>query len=491
MTTDSEFASLGLDPQLVTTLQKLGYEEPTPVQRAALPLLIAGNDVLAEAATGTGKTAAFALPLLQRLQPFLPKSQARALVLVPTRELAMQVTTAMQKYGAAMKVSVVPVYGGASISQQIGQLHRGVHIIVATPGRAVDLLNRGALDLTKISCVVLDEADEMLDMGFSEDLETLLSAAPLERQTALFSATMPKHIAVMAKKHQRNPIHLKIEKTDNERDEPLVEQLAVICPDSLKLAAFERVVLAEDPSAALVFCRTREDVDDVCAALNRDGFAADALHGGHSQAQRDAVMRRFRTGQTKLLVATDVAARGLDVSGMSHVFNFDLPESPEVYTHRIGRVGRAGKTGKAISFCTPSRTSWLGRFERQTRGRIEQMHVPSTKSLLKRQMEELEASLAPLFEAPDEDTVALIEAWSETHTPESIAAAALFALQQERYGSQGLLLAKYPDESFRAPASRAKPHAGPFKPGAFKPAPRSAPPTRAKHPPHPRAKPSK
>lgn len=467
MTTDSEFATLGLDATIVETLIKLGYETPTPVQRAALPLLIAGQDVLAEAATGTGKTAAFALPLLQRLRPFLPRSKARALILTPTRELAIQVKTAITEYSTGLRASVVAVYGGASMGQQIGELRRGVHIIVATPGRAVDLLSRGVLDLSEISTVVLDEADEMLDMGFQEDLETLLSAAPAERQTALFSATMPRHIANLARKHQKDPVHLKIERSTTEQNAPLVEQFAVVCRDEHRLAAFERVVLAEQPSTALVFCRTREDVDGVCNALNEDGFAADALHGGHSQAQRDAVMRRFRNGQTKLLIATDVAARGLDVGGMSHVFNFDLPESGEVYTHRIGRVGRAGKTGRAISFCSPHRTAWLGRFERQTRGRIEPMPVPTSRDLKKLQEDSLQAELVLRLETPDEDTLAMIQEWGTKYSIETIAAAALAALSQERYGKQRELFTKIPDEAFRAPSRsgppshRAGPSSGP------------------------------
>ncbi|MCW2776623.1 MAG: box helicase domain protein, partial [Frankiales bacterium] len=346
------FADLDLRPELLAALSSLGYEEPSPIQREAIPPMLAGRDVLGQAATGTGKTAAFALPLLQRLRP--GGRSPRALVLAPTRELAMQVSEAIHRYGRDLGARVLPVYGGQPIGRQLKVLDHGVDVVVATPGRAKDLIERGALKLDEVETVVLDEADEMLDMGFADDLEAILGAAPQERQTVLFSATMPSRVNHMVRKHLKDPVRVLIQRETTEPGEaPKVRQVAYVVPRSHKAAALGRVLDIEAPVATIVFCRTREDVDGLTETLNGRGYRAEALHGGLSQEQRDRVMGRLRSGVAELLVATDVAARGLDLDQLTHVVNFDVPNAAESYVHRIGRVGRAGREGVAVTLAEP------------------------------------------------------------------------------------------------------------------------------------------
>ena len=389
------FAALGVAPALLRTLASLGYEEPTPVQREALPVLIAGRDVLAEAPTGTGKTAAFALPMLQRL----PLGTAAAgktlgLVLVPTRELAMQVAEAFHRYGQDVGARVLPVYGGQPIGQQLRGLQRGVDVVVATPGRAVDHLTRGSLKLDQVATVVLDEADEMLDMGFAEDLETILSATPAERQTALFSATISPTIQRIARKHLREPVRVAVRSEAHDgAGTALVRQVAYVVRRPDKLAALCRLLDVEDPASALVFGRTREEVDDLARALSGRGRDAAALHGGMSQDMRDRVMARFRDGSLDVLVATDVAARGLDIEHVSHVVNYDVPSDPDAYIHRIGRTGRAGREGTAITLVEPREHRLLRNIEAATRQRLEIGHVPTVADLRERRLELLRATL--------------------------------------------------------------------------------------------------
>src|ERR687895_2208283 len=348
MTTSAEptsgFSTLGLSEAIVATLTTLGYEEPTPIQREAIPPLLEGRDLLGQAATGTGKTAAFALPLIQRVVPTrgdggMDRDRGVGiLVLVPTRELAMQVAEAVHKYGKGLGVSALPIYGGQAIQQQLRALRRGVDVVVATPGRALDHIRRGPLDLSSVRAVVLDEAAEMLDMGFADDLEAILEAVPEGRQTALFSATMPPRIASIAKRHLREPVHVKVaDEPVATGDVPRVRQSAYVVQRQHKVAALGRILDMESPTSAIVFCRTRTEVDDLTETLNGRGYRAEALHGGMDQEQRDRVMRRFREGTADLLIATDVAARGLDIEHISHVVNFDVPSAPDAYVHRIGR----------------------------------------------------------------------------------------------------------------------------------------------------------
>ena len=349
------FGTLGLVKELSTAVSALGYEEPTPVQRETIPLLIAGRDLLAQAATGTGKTAAFALPMLQRLSEDADaKRHTRGLVLVPTRELAMQVAEAIHKYAKGVGIKVVPIYGGAPISQQVRTLERGAGIVVATPGRALDHIRRGTLKLDQIRVLILDEADEMLDMGFAEDLDAILESTPKTRQTGLFSATIPTRILSIAQRHLNDPARVTIAREKTAAGKlPRVRQVAYIVARAHKPAALDRVLDMENPTSAIVFCRTRLEVETVVETLSAHGHRAQALHGGMMQRERDRVMHMFRAAKVDLLVATDVAARGLDIEHLSHVVNYDVPSAPDSYVHRIGRVGRAGREGVAITLAEP------------------------------------------------------------------------------------------------------------------------------------------
>jgi ATP-dependent RNA helicase DeaD len=395
----SPFADLGLDPRLVQTLVELGYEEPTPIQREAIPPLAAGRDLIGQAATGTGKTAAFALPVLQRLAEAVAggerdRGRPSALILVPTRELAMQVAEAMHRYGRKLRVGVLPIYGGQAYGPQLRALERGVDVVVATPGRALDHLRRGTMKLDGLAVVVLDEADEMLDMGFADDIEAILKETPEARQTALFSATLPPRIVGIAKRHLKDPvkIHVGAEKVAT-GELPRVRQTAYIVPRGHKLAALSRVLDAENPTSAIVFCRRRTEVDELAETLAARGYRGEALHGGMTQDQRSRVMKRFREGGIDLLIATDVAARGLDIEQLSHVVNFDVPCEPESYVHRIGRVGRAGREGVAITLADPREHRQLRDIERATKQKIEVARVPTVADLRARRLELTRAAL--------------------------------------------------------------------------------------------------
>jgi len=382
------FADLNLRSELLSALTDLGYEEPTPIQHEAIPAILAGRDLLGQAATGTGKTAAFALPILQRLAEEGTRSAPFALVLVPTRELAVQVSEAMHRYGRRLGTRVLPIYGGQPIGRQLKALERGVDVVVATPGRALDHIRRGTLSLETLRIAVLDEADEMLDMGFAEDIESILEQTPEARQTVLFSATIPARIAAIARRHLRNPVRIEIARESLVAGEaPRVRQTAYLVARAHKVAAIGRVLDVEAPSSAIVFCRTRNEVDQLTETLNGRGYRAEALHGGMGQEQRDRVMARLRSGTTELLIATDVAARGLDIEQLTHVVNYDVPSAPESYVHRIGRVGRAGREGVAITLAEPREHRLLKNIERVTRQRIEIAKVPTVADLRARQLE--------------------------------------------------------------------------------------------------------
>jgi ATP-dependent RNA helicase DeaD len=388
------FDDLDLRPELLAALTALGYEEPTPIQQQAIPPLLAGGDLLGQAATGTGKTAAFALPVLQRLPAGDRGTAPTALVLVPTRELAMQVSQAFHRYGRELGARVLPVYGGQPIWRQLKALERGVDVVVATPGRALDHLGRGTLDLDHLEVVVLDEADEMLDMGFAEDIEELLGATPPGRQTMLFSATMPPRIDAIARAHLTDPLRITLGgKAAPASARPRVRQSAYLVTRAHKPAALSRVLDVENPDAAIVFCRTRTEVDELTETMNGRGYRAEALHGGMTQDQRDRVMGRLRSETAELLVATDVAARGLDVEHLSHVINYDVPSAPEAYVHRIGRVGRAGREGVAVTLVEPREHRTLQAIERHTGQRIPVEQVPTVADLRARRLELTRASL--------------------------------------------------------------------------------------------------
>ncbi|MFZ5870555.1 MAG: DEAD/DEAH box helicase, partial [Actinomycetota bacterium] len=392
--TPLSFADLGLRSELLEALTALGYEEPTPIQAEAVPALLEGRDLLGQAATGTGKTAAFALPLLERLAGEPGGEAPRALVLVPTRELAVQVSEAVHRYGRRLGARVLPIYGGQPIGRQLRSLAAGVDVVVATPGRAVDHIKRGTLRLDQLRVVVLDEADEMLDMGFAEDIGSILDAAPADRQTVLFSATMPGRINAMVRTYLTDPVRIRIEREQPGGEQgPLVRQSAYVVARAHKPAALGRVLDVEAPTAAIVFCRTRDEVDQLTETLNGRGYRAEALHGGMGQEQRDRVMGRLRGGTADLLVATDVAARGLDVEHLTHVVNYDVPSAPESYVHRIGRVGRGGREGVAITLAEPREHRMLKTIERVTRQRIPVEKVPTVADLRARRLELTRAAL--------------------------------------------------------------------------------------------------
>jgi ATP-dependent RNA helicase DeaD len=420
------FAGLALRPELLKALTSLGYEEPTPIQREAIPPLLAGHDLLGQAATGTGKTAAFALPLLHRLEPD-GKGGPAALVLVPTRELAEQVSQAVHRYGRDLGVRVLPVYGGQPIGRQLQALQRGVDVVVGTPGRVLDHISRATLHLSDVRTVVLDEADEMLDMGFAEDIEAILAETPQSRQTVLFSATMPPRIDGIARRHLKEPVRIQMGREASAPGEiPLVRQSAYVVARAHKPAALGRVLDVEAPAAAIVFCRTREEVDQVTETLNGRGYRAEALHGGMSQDQRDRVMNRLRAGSTELLVATDVAARGLDVEQLTHVVNYNVPSAPEAYVHRIGRVGRAGREGAAITLAEPRESRMLKAIERLTRQRITLEKVPTVTDLRARRLELTRAALESSLQADDlERFRVVIESLTSEFDIETVALAAV------------------------------------------------------------------
>lgn len=429
------FAALGLEAPLLTTLETLGYEEPTPIQREAIPPLLSGRDLLGRAATGTGKTAAFTLPLLQRLAHLAHQPNPSALILVPTRELAIQVTEAVQRYGKEQRISILAVYGGAAIRPQLIALKRGVDVVVATPGRALDHIRRKTLQLKDLKIVVLDEADEMLNMGFAEDLDAILQQTPAARQTALFSATMPPRIASIARRHLQDPIEIQIVKEPVKAGTlPRVHQTAYLVARPHKVAALARILDMTSPKSTLVFCRTRLEVDELTSMLNGRGYRGEGLHGGMNQAQRDRVMQSFRSGKTELLVATDVAARGLDISHVSHVMNYDVPSSPEAYVHRIGRTGRAGRAGEAITLVEPRERWLLQNIERLTKSKIEMATLPTVADLQAKRLERIGASIEEILRANQFDPFrVVVNALTDKFDPADVAAAAI----QLAYGSKG------------------------------------------------------
>jgi ATP-dependent RNA helicase DeaD len=437
----SGFADLGLAPDLCRALSGLGYEEPTPIQQAAIPPLIERRDLVGQAATGTGKTAAFALPLLQRIIAGGGQDDGPlALVLVPTRELAIQVSEAMRQYGQGAGVRTVPVYGGQPIGQQLRALSRGADVVVATPGRALDHITRGTLNLGGIDVVVLDEADEMLDMGFAEDIESILGHTPETRQTALFSATIPPRIDGMVRRHLRSPVRVELGRqapTPSSDGGLLVRQSAYVVPRGHKPAALRRVLDLEAPGAAVVFCRTRDEVDQLTEILNGAGRRAEALHGGMDQQQRDRVMGRLRSETINLLIATDVAARGLDIEQLTHVVNYDVPSAPESYVHRIGRVGRAGREGVAITLVEPREHRMLKTIQRATGQPIAIEKLPTVADLRARRLELLRAAIELSLVEDDLDPFqAVVGPLSEQFDPYKVALAAV-KLAHEASGAPG------------------------------------------------------
>ncbi|MBY0009009.1 DEAD/DEAH box helicase [Paenibacillus typhae] len=367
------FAEFGLEPKVLQAITELGFEESTPIQEQAIPIALTGADMIGQAQTGTGKTAAFGIPLISKISR--EDEKITALVMTPTRELAIQVAEEIGKLSRFKGLRSLAIYGGQDIGRQIRGLKKKPQIIIGTPGRLLDHINRKTIRLDDVQTIVLDEADEMLDMGFMEDIQSILKLVPEERQTMLFSATMPPNIQRLAQQFLKNPQHVSV--IPKQISAPLIDQAYIEVPERQKFEALSRLIDMESPELAIVFGRTKRRVDELAEGLQKRGYSADGLHGDLSQNQRDAVMRKFRDGSIDVLVATDVAARGLDVSGVTHVINFDLPQDPESYVHRIGRTGRAGKEGTAWSFVTPREIDHLHLIERVTRHRITRKPLPT------------------------------------------------------------------------------------------------------------------
>jgi ATP-dependent RNA helicase DeaD len=420
MTTD--FSSLNLREELVRAITGLGYAEPTPIQSTIIPIMLTGADVIGQAQTGTGKTAAFALPILQN---FTPQRYVQALVLAPTRELALQVADSMTEYGKHLDVRVLAVYGGQPYGPQISRLNRGVDVVVGTPGRLLDLIERNALNIKHVRILVLDEADEMLNMGFMEDVEKILAETPAERQTALFSATMPPRIRSLANRFMREPQHVNIKR--DTLTLASTEQRYYLVHETDKTNALTRLFEVEPIKSALIFARTRAETATLANELVVRGIPAEAIHGDLDQNARERVLGRFRANQLKVLVATDVAARGLDIEDISHVFNYHLPDDAEVYVHRIGRTGRAGKTGVAITLLSPREKRRLREVEALTKQPIKKMELPTVSDIHRYRESQVVENLKiwlgrGRYKRELEMVQTLVE---EGHDPLNVAAAAL------------------------------------------------------------------
>jgi len=392
------FADLNLAPPLLKALEDVGYETPTPIQAQTIPVLLQGKDVVGQAQTGTGKTAAFALPLLSRID--LSQKSPQLLVLAPTRELAIQVAEAFQTYAHHMKgFHVLPIYGGQSYEIQLRQLKRGVHVVVGTPGRVMDHMRRRTLKLDKLQALVLDEADEMLRMGFIDDVQWILEQTPENRQIALFSATMPPAIRKIAEQQLNNPqqITIKVKQTTAET----IRQRYWMVSGRHKLDVLTRILEAEPFDAVLIFVRTKVATEELADKLGARGYAATALNGDIAQKQRELTVNRLKKGHLDILVATDVAARGLDVSRISHVINYDIPHDTESYVHRIGRTGRAGRAGDAILFVAPREKRMLYAIERATRKRIDQFEMPTTEAINDKRIAEFKQRITDMLESDE------------------------------------------------------------------------------------------
>lgn len=374
------FEALGISRELTNLLKQNGISEPTPVQRQTIPLLMKGNDVIAQAQTGTGKTLAFALPILERVN--VQKEQVQALILTPTRELAIQITAELKKLAPAFKANVLAAYGGQDVDAQIRKLQRAPHIVVATPGRLIDHMTRGTVSLGKLSMLVLDEADQMLHMGFLSEVESIITQTPKARQTMLFSATMPDAVRRLASQYMNDPEDVQIRSANVTLDS--IKQLVVDTTDRGKQKALITLLEQHSPYLAVIFCRTKIRAKKLNEALQDHGFESDELHGDLTQAKREQVMKRFRDAKLQVLVATDVAARGLDVEGVTHVYNYDMPLDGESYIHRIGRTGRAGQTGMAVTLATPYDASKLASIERSINARLEHRSIERDGELTSR-----------------------------------------------------------------------------------------------------------
>ncbi len=455
---DLTFADLGLDERVLRAVHDVGYETPSPIQAATIPTLLTGRDVVGLAQTGTGKTAAFALPILSRLD--LGQKTPQALVLAPTRELALQVCEAFERYAAHLRgVHVLPVYGGQGYGVQLSALRRGVHVVVGTPGRIMDHLERGTLDLGELRFLVLDEADEMLNMGFAEDVETILADTPEDKNVALFSATMPAQIRRISKKYLRDPEEITVKNKTATATNITQRYLTVSYPQ--KVDALTRILEVENFEAMIVFVRTKNETETLAEKLRARGFSAAAINGDVPQVQRERTIGELRDGKLDVLVATDVAARGLDVERISHVVNFDIPTDPESYVHRIGRTGRAGRSGDAISFVTPRERHLLRAIEKTSRKSLTEMQLPTVEDVNVTRLARFDDSISEALTAPERisffrDVVAHYV--REHDVPELDVAAALAVVLQ---GDTPLLLDPEPERPTRPARGRDADDRGP------------------------------
>ncbi|MDF2556888.1 MAG: box helicase [Bacillales bacterium] len=416
------FSELGISKATLKSIEKMGFEEATPIQAETIPLAIQGGDVIGQAQTGTGKTAAFGIPMIDKIET--KKDEIQGLVIAPTRELAIQVAEELYKLGSDRRIRVLSVYGGQDISRQIRALKKAPHIIVGTPGRLLDHINRKTVRLNTVQTVVLDEADEMLNMGFIEDIESILSQVPAEHQTLLFSATMPDPIRRIAARFMVDPQTVKVKAKEMTGES--ISQFYVRVAEREKFDAFTRLLDIQQPELAIVFGRTKRRVDELIEALAVRGYNADGIHGDLTQARRMQVLKKFKDGAVDILVATDVAARGLDISGVSHVYNFDIPQDPESYVHRIGRTGRAGKSGIAITFVTPREMAYLEIVEKTTNKKMERIQPPTATDAVESQRRSAKEKLIASVMADDLSSyMNLAQEILEEVSPEQLVAACL------------------------------------------------------------------
>lgn len=438
------FADLNLSEETLAALDAAKFQTPTPVQAATIPHMMSGKDLIAQAATGTGKTAAFSLPIIEKLRDSSMSRIPSALILVPTRELAIQVARAFDLLARGSNISCVAVYGGQPLGVQATALKKGAQVVVATPGRAVDLLDRGVLKFDKVECVVLDEADEMLDMGFAEELDRLLGDVPDGHQTALFSATMPSRLRKIASSQMQDPTHISVERErDNDGLVSGIHHVVYLVDRQHRLAALGRVLDFEAPRAALVFGRSRDQVDELADEMNKRGYRAEALHGGMSQEQRDKVMNRLRKGLTNLLIATDVAARGLDIDHLTHVVNYDIPMQAETYVHRSGRVGRGGRSGVSITIGGRNDRRKVSMLEKAAGKRFEFAKLPTAAQLSTRQLEQTQQRLRDAVIDGGSDTYeGIMQTLSAEFSMEKLTLAALKLVHESAHSTD---MADIPD----------------------------------------------
>ncbi|MEA1961019.1 MAG: DEAD/DEAH box helicase [Bacillota bacterium] len=442
------FDELQLAPQIMQAIITMGFEEPTPIQEETIPLALAGRDLIGRAQTGTGKTAAYGIPMVDRCD--LEVEYIQGIVITPTRELAMQVAEELNKIGHFKHVRALPIYGGQEIDRQIRALKKRPAIIVGTPGRLMDHMRRRTIRLQNIKMIVLDEADEMLNMGFKEDIEEILKHMPEERQNLLFSATMPVHIQNLAREFMNNPemIHIK----PHEVTVSAIKQQYIETPEMKKLDVLCRLLDIQSPDLSIVFGRTKRRVDEIAEALSKRGYSAEGLHGDLSQNMRDIVMRKFKSGTIEVLVATDVAARGLDISGVTHIYNFDIPQDPESYVHRIGRTGRAGETGLATTFVTPREIGHLRFIEQITKQQIDRQPVPTVNEVFAGLQRMVVENLLAVTEKEDiQQYKSLAESLLDEHDSVTLLSAALKMLTREPETSPAQMLSEVPPIRVKEP----------------------------------------